>query len=102
MDVAAPNAPIVSVDKVAEVVTIGNDGTAAVDLSGWTICSLLGSQQHARLEGTLNAGETRAVPSQAGGYILNNRSKERAAVYNLAEEACEVLPSSIQAVLCRL
>jgi competence protein ComEC len=82
----APNAPItiVSVDKVAEVVTIRNDGASAVDLSGWTICSLLGSQLHAGLDGVLSAGETRAIPSQAARAIWNNRSKERAAVYNSA------------------
>jgi hypothetical protein len=80
----APNAPIaiVSVDKVAEVVTLRNVSAAAVDLSGWTVCSLLGSQLHARLNGTLGPGETQAVQSQARQAIWNNRSKERAAVYN--------------------
>jgi competence protein ComEC len=78
----AKNTPIViaDVDKVAEVVTIQNVGTAAVDLAGWTICSLLGAQ----LEGTLGPGETRAVASQSGRAIWNNRSKERGAVYNSA------------------
>jgi hypothetical protein len=56
----------------------------AVDLTGWTICSLLGSQLHAHLQGVLAAGETREIPSQAARAIWNNRSKERAAVYNSA------------------
>jgi competence protein ComEC len=82
----APNAPImiVSVDKVAEVVVIRNTSAADVDLTGWTICSLLGSQLHAHLSGVLAPGETRAVPSQAARAIWNDRSKERAAVYNSA------------------
>jgi hypothetical protein len=81
---SAPNAPIgiTQVDKVAEIVTIQNTGAATVDLSGWAICSLLGTQLHAHLEGALAAGETRAIPSQAGRAIWNNRSAERAAVYN--------------------
>jgi competence protein ComEC len=81
---SAPNAPIIitQVDKVAEMVTIQNTGAATVDLSGWVICSLLGTQLHAHLEGTLPAGEMRAIPSQAGRAIWNNRSAERAAVYN--------------------
>jgi lamin tail-like protein len=80
----APNQPIIitAVDKGAEVVTISNIGTAAVDLSGWTICSLLGSQRHAVLDGTLAPGERRSIPSQSGRAIWNNRSRERAAVYN--------------------
>jgi competence protein ComEC len=83
---AAPNAPIViaSVDKIAEVVAIRNIGASAVDLTDWTICSLLGSQLHAHLQGVLAAGEAREVPSQAARAIWNNRSKERAAVYNSA------------------
>lgn len=83
---SASNAPIIitQVDKVAEIVTIRNTGAATVDLSGWVICSLLGTQLHAYLEGTLASGETRAIPSQAGGPIWNNRSAERAAVYNSA------------------
>lgn len=84
VDEAAPNTPIVitAVDKVAEVVSIRNTSTSAVDLAGWTICSLLGSQLHARLDGILGPGETTVVPSQALRAIWNNRSKERAAVYN--------------------
>jgi competence protein ComEC len=85
---SAPNGPIViaRVDKIAEVVTIKNTGAAAVDLSGWTICSLRGSQLHAVLSGTLAAGATLDIPSQAKRAIWNNRELERAAVYNSAGE----------------
>jgi hypothetical protein len=77
---------ITAVDKVAEVVIIRNTDAIAVDVSGWAIYSLLGSQLHAQLDGALGPGEMRAVPSQAGCAIWNNRSKERAAVYNSAEQ----------------
>ena len=68
----APNTPIVivSVDKLAEIVTIRNDGAASVDLAGWTICSLLGSQLHAQLEGVLGRVRPELFRSQAGALHL--------------------------------
>ncbi len=72
---------IVAVDKIAEVVTIQNTGATSLDLTGWTICSLLGHQRHAQLIGTLAAGATQAVPSEAGRAIWNNRAAESSAVY---------------------
>jgi competence protein ComEC len=75
---------ITAVDKKAEVVTIRDISGTAIDISGWTICSLLGSQRHAYLEGTLGANETRPIPSQAHRPIWNNRARESAAIYNNA------------------
>jgi len=85
---SAPNGLIVitRVDKIAEIVTIQNTGATAIDLTGWTICSLLGSQLHGVLSGTLATGTTLDVPSQAKRAIWNNRDAERAAVYNSAGE----------------
>ena len=80
----APNFPvqILSVDKIAETVTLKNTSTSAVDLSGWRMCSVRGNQLHATLSGTLAGGATLVVPSQAGGNIWSNSEDDDGALYN--------------------
>ncbi len=52
------------------------------DLSGWRICSIRGNQLHATLSGSLAAGATQVVPSQAGSNIWANNDPDDAALYN--------------------
>jgi hypothetical protein len=79
---AAPNYPvrIVSIDKVGEVVTLRNVSTAAVDLTGWHMCSITGNQEHP-IGGVLAPGETRSFPN-TGGPIWNNTTSDPGALYN--------------------
>lgn len=83
---AAPNTPvrIVTVFKSAnpERVTLQNVSGQAVNLNGWLMCSITGSQIHAVLSGTLAAGETRDFTSTASGPIWNNSSRDDGALYN--------------------
>ena len=65
-----------AVDKAGETVQVTNTGGAAVDLSGWSVCSLSGGQLHAQLSGTIAAGATMQVPSTAGKAIWNNSSSD--------------------------
>ena len=80
----APNFPItiVALDKAAEIVTIRNLANEAVVIDGWLICSVRGNQIHATLAGSLAAGETRPIPSQAGGNIWSNNDPDDATLYN--------------------
>lgn len=78
----APGGAIVitSVDKVAEIVEIRNDSRAALDVTGWAVCSVKGGQLHAWLAGAIDAGASLRIPSQAGSPIWNNRARERGAI----------------------
>lgn len=82
----APNTPvrIVTVFKSAnpETVRLQNVSGQAVNLNGWLMCSITGSQTHAVLSGTLAAGETRDFASTASGPIWNNSSRDDGALYN--------------------
>jgi hypothetical protein len=80
----APNFPIkiVSVDKSGETVTVQNISAEAVNIDGWKICSIRGNQLHATLAGSLAAGETKVIPSQAGGLIWSNNDPDDATLYN--------------------
>jgi hypothetical protein len=83
---SAPNRPIriVSVDKVAETVTIRNETMAAVDVTGWRICSIRGNQLHATLSGTIQGGQQLDIPSQADGNIWSNSDDDDASLYDAA------------------
>ena len=82
---------ITAVDKRAEVVTIRNNGSTAVNLAGWVLVSEKGNQACA-LGGTLAAGQSLAIWAQSGaGYscnfgdpIWNNSQSDPAALYNAA------------------
>lgn len=80
----APNSPvkIVGLNKSTETVTIRNVSGAVVTLDGWRICSITGNQLHATLSGSLAAGETRTIASQAGGNIWNNSQDDDATLYD--------------------
>jgi hypothetical protein len=79
----APNVPIVmTVDKEDEVVTLRNVSPAAVDLTGWRVCSIRGNQRHATLSGTIAAGQTLRIPSQAGSNIWSNNDRDDGALYD--------------------
>lgn len=79
----APNAPvvIVNVNKRTETVTLKNVSNATVNLDGWIMCSIKGSQIHQGIGGTLEPGKTRAF-KHAGGNIWNNRETDPGALYD--------------------
>ena len=79
---SAPDAPvqIVEIDKRAETVTLKNVGAEAVDLAGWTMCSIKGGQQHT-IGGTLGAGEEKTFEN-TGGNIWNNSERDGGALYD--------------------
>jgi len=80
---AAPNSPvkIVTVDKVGEVVRLQNVSSAAVDLSGWHLCSMRGNQEQPDVGGMLAAGETKDFPN-VGDTIWSNENPDDGALYN--------------------
>lgn len=79
---AAPNYPvdIVAIDKGAETVTLRNVSPETIDLTNWTMCSILANQLHP-VSGTLAPGETRVFPGPAGN-IWNNSQRDDGALYN--------------------
>lgn len=81
---SAPNYPIqiVAIDKVNETVTLRNVGTTTMLIGGWRMCSITGNQLHAVLSGGIIAGETRVIPSQAGGPVWNNTTRDDGALYD--------------------
>lgn len=78
----APNFPIriAKIDKLREVVTLQNVSSEAVNLDGWVLCSITGSQRHPGIGGTLRPEETRDFP-KTGGAIWNNSSRDDGALY---------------------
>ncbi len=79
---AAPNYPIdiVAIDKSAETVTLRNVTTSdTINLVGWTMCSILGNQQHP-ISGSLAPGEQRTF-SGPSGPIWNNSQRDDGALY---------------------
>lgn len=78
----APNVPvrIVEVDKREETVTLQNVSDQVVDLAGWRMCSIRGSQLH-DIGGTLAPGETKVYP-HGGGNIWNNSETDDGALYD--------------------
>ncbi len=80
----APNFPvkILSVDKIAETVTLKNLSGAAVAVDGWRICSIRGNQLHATLSGSLAAGETKLIPTQGAGNVWSDKDLDDATLYD--------------------
>jgi DNA/RNA endonuclease G (NUC1) len=78
----APNFPvaIVAIDKAAETVTLRNQSGQPINLDGWIMCSVRGSQQHP-VGGQLGPGETRVFPGPDGN-IWSNGSSDPGALYN--------------------
>ncbi|NJP04698.1 MAG: nuclease [Chloroflexaceae bacterium] len=81
---SAPNTPvvIVTVDKAAETVTLQQRGDVPVDLNGWTMCSMRGSQIHSGLEGVLQPGETKTFAHTGSGNIWSNNEQDDGALYD--------------------
>jgi len=79
---AAPNYPvrITAINKTAETVILKNVSTNAIDLTGWTMCSITGNQEHP-IGGTLAAGASQTFAGPAGN-IWNNSSPDPGALYN--------------------
>ncbi|MGQ9547393.1 MAG: thermonuclease family protein [Roseiflexus sp.] len=80
----APNKPvaIVAIDKRTEVVTLRNVSGATVNLDGWTMCSMRGTQIHTGIGGTLAPGETRDFPRTSGGNIWTDNDSDPGALYD--------------------
>jgi hypothetical protein len=80
----APNYPvrIVAIDKGAETVTLRNVSAAPIDLSAWTMCSILGNQTHDGIGGALAAGATRTYSYTGPGNIWNNSERDDGALYD--------------------
>ncbi len=74
---SAPNSPvqIVTVNKGAETVTLKNVSGAAIDLTGWRMCSIRGNQEHP-LSGGLQPGESRSFPGPAGNIWSNSEDDD--------------------------
>jgi micrococcal nuclease len=88
----APNVPIkiVAIDKRAETVELQNVSDQAIDLTGWRMCSLRGSQLHP-LDGVLAPGKTRVFPS--GGSIWSNNDRDDGVLYNASSELISYWPN---------
>lgn len=90
---------IISVDKRAEVVTIRNSGSVAVNLQGWTLLSERGSQS-CSLGGTIAAGATLQIWSGTGiGYscgfpsqIWSNTQSDPAVLINASGQIVSRYP----------
>ncbi len=71
---------IVSIKKIDEIVVLQNVSQESVDLTGWRMVSVLGSQQHP-LDGSIAPGETRYFPNY-GKKIWNDSRRDDGALYN--------------------
>ncbi len=81
---AAPNYPvrITAINKSAETVTLQNVSPDPVNLEGWVMCSVRGSQRHP-IDGLLAPNESRAFPGPLGN-IWNNSQPDPGALYDSA------------------
>ncbi|MCG8353433.1 MAG: thermonuclease family protein [Chloroflexales bacterium] len=73
---------IVGVDKRDELVQLKNVSDAPVELTGWTLCSLAGSQVHEGIGGVLRPGETRDFPFAGSDSIWSNSNRDDGALYD--------------------
>jgi len=84
---SAPNYPvrIVTVDKVAEVVTLENVSTTSVSLEDWNMCSLYTHQDHDQIFGTIAPGQQRSFKNIGGyGPVWDDNHRNDGALYNAA------------------
>jgi hypothetical protein len=72
---------IVTVDKVAETVTLRNVSTSNVDLTGWRMCSITGGQTHDGVSGVLAPGATQIYSHSGSSTIWNNFLSDPGALY---------------------
>ena len=88
--VTITNVIISGVDKTAELVTIKNNGTSNVNITGWVLVSVTGNQRYTFPSYTLKAGGKVTVASGGasgdliwtGSYIWNNSSSDPAQLYD--------------------
>ncbi len=71
---------IIAIDKDAETVTLLNVSAQAINLDGWLMCSLKGSQEHP-LSGSLAPGKSRVFPG-SGDSIWSNSATDAGALYD--------------------
>jgi endonuclease G, mitochondrial len=78
----APETPVrvVTVDKVAETVTIENVTNRTINLDGWRMCSIRGGQEHP-ISGVIEPGATRELPSPPSN-IWSNSERDPGALYD--------------------
>ncbi|MEZ4614937.1 MAG: hypothetical protein R2867_05395 [Caldilineaceae bacterium] len=83
--VDAANYPIkiVGVDKTAkpETVQLKNVSNETIDLTGWHMCSVRGTQEHKPIHGTLTPGGTSTFKHD-GGFIWRDELRDDGALYN--------------------
>jgi hypothetical protein len=70
----APDTPvrIVSVDKVEETVRLLNVSGEPIDLTGWTMCSVSGNEEHQGIGGILEPAEEAAFTHRGADKIWSN------------------------------
>lgn len=73
---------IADIDKEEEIVTLENVSAESVDLTGWTMCSVLAGQVHDGISGTLSPGETREFKYPDDNFIWNNEERDDGALYD--------------------
>jgi len=85
---AASNYPvrIVTVDKIAEKVTLENVSNATVLLEDWNLCSINGNQDHDQIGGTIAPHTMRTFPNTGTPGIWNDTQRDDAALYNAVGE----------------
>jgi hypothetical protein len=80
---AAPNYPIriLSLDKETEVFALQNVSDTPVDLTGWTLCSVNGVQQHNGMNVLIQPTEIKRFV-YPGAAVWSNEERDDAALYN--------------------
>jgi hypothetical protein len=73
---------IVSVNKVAETVTLQNISDKTVSLEDWNLCSLATNRDHDEIFGTIAPGQTRTFSNIGSGPVWNDSTRNDAALYN--------------------
>ena len=79
-----PDSPvkIVSIDKRAESVQLQNVSGESVDLSGWHMCSVRGTQEHRPITSILAPSETASYVNNTGDNVWHNTARDDGALYN--------------------
>jgi hypothetical protein len=72
---------IVGVNKETETATLRNASNEPIDLTGWRLCSLRGSEEQSGIGGVIQSGEVRDF-TQDGDEIWSDDNRDDAALYN--------------------
>lgn len=86
---SAPNYPVQlhSVDKKGEIVTLQNVTDQPVDITGWHVCSVRGSQEFLGITGVLAPYEAKEFPNVNGENIWSNENQDDGILYNANGQA---------------